>query len=163
MSVPGLRPVLSLCLLLLIAVALQATLSARWYLFGGQPDFIFVVIVAAALLSDAGLGALLGLSGGLLTAALVGETVGTFLVSRTIGGFIAGWISGRLFRVSAGVVLLSGGLAFLMTEVVYVLAAPRVGLESGLRSALIGTVWNALLAIPVTALLRRLGWGEEPD
>ncbi len=163
MSTPsgGPRAVLSLCLLLLVAAALQGSLSPRWYFWGGQPDFVFTLILAAALLSDAGLGALLGLGGGLLTAALVGETVGTFLVSRTLGGFVAGWISGRLFRASAGVVLLSAGVASLASEAVYVLAAPRLGLESGLRSALVGAGWNALLAIPATALLRRLGWGQD--
>ena len=162
MSVPGPRAVIALLVLLFVAAALQGAFSARLYRWGGQPDFIFTVVMCAALLSDAGLGALLGLAGGLMTAALVGETVGTFLFSRTIAGFVAGALSARLFRANIGVIMLSIVAASAVAQILYILSAPQVGLMPWLRSTLVGAGWNALLAIPATIALRRFGWGPEP-
>lgn len=159
---PSLRAGLSFLVLLVAAAVLQSTLAPRVFVLGGQPDFVFTVIIAGALLADAGLGALFGLAGGLLTAALVGETVGTFLVSRTLAGFVAGAVGARLFRGNIFVVIAGVVLASLVAEGVYVLSAPGVAARpaGGLQAALIGTLWNALLALPVSALLRRLGWGR---
>ena len=147
-----------LLLVLFVAGVAQTTLAPHLFFFGGQPDFVFAVVIAAALLAEAGPGALLGLGGGLITAALVEETVGTFLVSRTLAGFAAGALGGRLFRSNAGVVFLGALLASVVAEAVYVLAAPGVASGAGLRAVLVGTVWNAVLAVPASALLRRLGW-----
>ena len=163
-SAAGRRGPLLLLVLFMAGVA-QTTLAPRLFFFGGQPDFVFAVVIAAALLAEAGLGALLGLGGGLITAALVGETVGTFLVSRTLAGFAAGAMGGRLFRSNAGVVFLGALLASAVAEGVYVLAAPGPAAVAsggaGLRAILVGTAWNAVLAVPASALLRRMGWGPD--
>lgn len=160
-AAPALRAVAGLILLLFLAATAQSLVASRLLYLGGQPDFVFCVVITAALLSDAGTGSVLGLVGGLLTAALVGETVGTFLVSRTLAGFVAGWFSSRLFRTNAGVIVLSVLAASVTAETVYALAAPRVGLMPWLWSALIGTAYNVVLALPLTYLLRRLGWGRD--
>lgn len=158
MRTRGERPILWLGVFLFVAAAVQSSLADRMYAWGGQPDFVFAVVLAAALLSDASRGSVIGLCGGLLTAALVGETVGTFLVSRTLGGFVAGWLSSRLFRANAAVVIASVLTASFAGEALYVLAAPRIGLGVWLPAALVGAAWNAVLAVPITLLLRRAGW-----
>lgn len=159
MNTPGTRAILGLCLLLGVAAALQGLLAPHLFRWGGQPDFVFPVVMTAALLSDASLGCLLGLGGGLLTGALVGETVGTFLVTRTFAGFAAGSFAQRMFRANLGVAVLSVIVASVVSESLYILSAPRVGFQKWLWSALIGTAWNAVLAVPATLILRRLGWG----
>jgi rod shape-determining protein MreD len=123
---PSPRAGLAFLVLLIAAALLQSTLSPRLFVLGGQPDFVFIVVIAGALLADAGFGALFGLGGGLLTAALVGETVGTFLVSRTLAGFVAGAVGARLFRGNVFVVMAGVALAALVAEGVYVLSAPGV-------------------------------------
>lgn len=153
--------VAALCLLLLFAGALQGALAWRLHAGGGQPDFVLAVLLSAALLSNAALGSLIGLAGGLVTAALVGETIGSLLVSRTLAGFAAGWLASRLFRVSPSVAVLGALFASIVAEIVYVLAAPRIGVRVWLGAALVGALWNAALAVPLTLVLRRLGW--EPD
>jgi rod shape-determining protein MreD len=162
---PSPRAALVFVLLLVTAAVLQTTLAPRLFVFGGQPDFVFAVIVAGALLTEAGSGALFGLAGGLLTAALVGETVGTFLVSRTLAGFVAGAVGARLFRGNILVFMTGVALAALVAEGIYVLSAPGVAARPApwLRAALVGTLWNALLALPVSTLLRRVGWGQREE
>jgi rod shape-determining protein MreD len=162
---PSPRAGLAFLVLLVAAALLQSTLSPRLFVLGGQPDFVFIVVIAGALLADAGLGALFGLAGGLLTGALVGETVGTFLVSRTLAGFVAGAVGARLFRGNVFVVMAGVALAALVAEAVYVLSAPGVAARPApwIQATLVGTLWNALLALPVSALLRRLGWGRNEE
>lgn len=160
---PGARAVLPLALLLLAAAGAQGTwVSPRSLLSpgGGQPDLVFTIALAGALLSDPGGGALLGFGGGLLSAALAGETVGTILVSQTLAGYLAGWFSARLFRANAGVILLCIFAASLFSHALFVLSAPGIGLRRGADALLVGSAANALLGIPATFLLRRLGWGR---
>jgi LytS/YehU family sensor histidine kinase len=115
---------------------------------------------SGALLSDAGVGCLTGMASGLMTAAVVGQTVGTYLVSRTLAGFMAGWMTNRLYRGNIGVVVLGVFLTSVLAEVAYGLAAPRLSLHHWVQTTLIGAVMNAALALPVTLLLRRCGWGK---
>lgn len=164
MSFPPARALAGLFLLLLLGAGLQTTLAPRLLLWGGQPDFVFAVAIAASLLVDAGTGALAGFAGGLITAALVGETVGTLIVSRTLAGFAAGALGARLFRVNLLVVLAGTFVASLLANGVYALSAPAVFARSGGGvGALMGAFGNALIALPIALLLRRLGWGSEQE
>jgi rod shape-determining protein MreD len=151
-------------LLLLLAAGLQTTLAPRLLLLGGQPDFVFAVAIAAALLADAGVGALAGFAAGLITAALIGDTVGTLIVSQTLAGFAAGALGARLFRTNL-VVVLAGALAVsLLAHAAYALSAPAVFARGGgAGGVLTAAVGNALIALPVALLLRRLGWGPERE
>ena len=149
-----------LLLLLLVAAAAQATLAHRLWFWGGQPDFIIAVVLAAAVLSDAGAGCVIGLAGGLLTGAVVGETVGTYLVTRTVAGFVAGLLPSRMFRANVLVVASSALAASIVAEVLFVLAAPRIGLSQWLPAALTSLLWNTVLAVPAALFLRRVGWSQ---
>lgn len=149
------------CALLLLAAGLQAQVSHRLHFCGGQPDFLFALLLTTAFLSDSsGTGALIGFGGGLMTGAVVWETVGTFLVSRTLAGFVAGWFSDRMSQSNVAVLIFAVAGASVVGELVYVLAAPRIGLSRWVLGALVGTAWNIALSLPLFFLLRRLGWGR---
>lgn len=165
MSLPPARALAGFFLLLLFAAGLQTTLAPRLLLLGGQPDFVFAVAVAASLLADAGTGALAGFAAGLITAALAGDTVGTLIVSRTLAGFAVGALGARLFRANLVVVLAGAFLASLLAHGVYALCAPAVFARGsgGAGAVLTGAASNALIALPVALLLRRLGWGPERE
>lgn len=150
-------------LLLLLAAGLQTTLAPRLLLLGGQPDFVFAVAITGALLADAGVGALAGFAAGLITAALIGDTVGTLIVSQTLAGFAAGALGARLFRANRSVVLAGTFAASLLAHGVYALSAPAVFARGGAGGVLTAAVGNALIALPVALLLRRLGWGPERE
>ena len=145
--------------LFLIASGLQSSVAGHLPRFLGEPDLVLTLALVAALLSDSAIGALAGFAAGLITAALVGQTVGTFLVSRTLAGFAAGMATTRLYRGNAVVVVVGVLVASLVSEAAYFLAAPHIGLSLGLRTLLLGPVWNAALALPTLWVLRRCGWG----
>jgi rod shape-determining protein MreD len=165
-SLPPARALFVFFLLLLLAAGLQTTLAPRLVLLGGQPDFVFAVAITACLLADAGIGALAGCAAGLITAALVGDTVGTLIVSRTLAGFAAGLLGARLFRANLLVVLAGAFAASLFAHGVYALSAPAVfarGGGSSVGGALLGAAGNVLIVLPVALLLRRLGWTPERE
>lgn len=149
-----------LCIGMIAAGVLQGYIARIVPQTWGQPDLPLTLALVAGLLSDATIGGIAGLGAGLMTAALVGQTVGTFLVSRTLAGFVGGMTTRRLYRGNVFVVVPGVLLLSLLAEATYLLAAPRIGIGHGLRSALLGAVWNAGLAAPILYLLRRCGWGE---
>jgi rod shape-determining protein MreD len=155
------RPALLWLLLLLpLAAGLQSVFAARLLLFGGQPDFVLTVALTCALLSDAATGALLGAAAGLFSGALCGQAVGAYMASRSLAGFLAGGFTARLYGTNPGVVLLGVFVASVVSEILFGLAAPRLSLLHWVQSALVGGAMNALLAVPLSFLLRRLGWGR---
>jgi rod shape-determining protein MreD len=157
---PGGAAIVWYGLLLFAAAGIQTVFLGRLGFREGHPDLILTLALSAALLSDAGVGCIAGMAGGLVTAAVVGQTVGTYLVSRTLAAFVAGWLTNRLSRGNIGVVVLGVFLTSVLAEVVYGLAAPRLTLRHWVEATLIGAAMNAALALPVSLLLRRCGWGR---
>lgn len=156
-----LRPWGTLVLLFIAGSVAQSTLAYPLHsLLGAQPDFLLTVLLCAALLSDAATGSILGFAGGLLSASLVGQTVGTLLVTRTIAGFLAGRFTARVFEANTLVVVLGVLVTSLAAYLLQTLVAPpKVGLTPWLQATLGGALWNALLSVPITSILRRSGWG----
>ena len=154
-----------LAILFLLVAGAQSAIVGRLPLpTGAEPDLVMTLALVAALLSDAATGAWVGLFAGLVTSALVGQTVGTYLVSRTLAGFAAGNATARLFRGNIAVVLVGVLLASLVSEAIYLLAAPRMVLAHGVgtaaRTAALSAVANAVCALPLLFILRLCGWGE---
>jgi cell shape-determining protein MreD len=159
-TVPGRAAIVWFVLFLCIAAGLQSAFAARLTLFGGQPDFVLTLTLSAALLSDAAVGCLVGMAGGMVAAATVGQTVGTFLVSRIIAGYCAGTLTSRLYRGNIGVIFLGVLATTTIAEVAYVLSAPGGSLRIWAQSVAVSALMNAVIALPLTALLRRCGWGH---
>jgi rod shape-determining protein MreD len=155
------RATVALTLLLLLAGGLQSTVSYRFAIGGGQPDFVLVIALTAALLSNARVGGLVGFAAGLITAGLTGQTVGTYIVTRTLVGFLAGGLSGRFLRVHVVTVAVCAGIGALTAELLYGLSVPRSGFLPIIRAAGIGAIGNGVAALFAAVLLRRLGWGED--
>lgn len=148
-------------LLLLLASALQSSVAHRLYAAGGQPDFPLTVALVAAALGGPSAGAIFGFGAGLATGALAGDTVGTWVVSRTLAGAATGnavtrWLRpGVLIAVAATVA--GTWLAGLLTA----LSFPRLGFGRVLAATLVASGWNLLFALPVAALLRRLAPADD--
>ncbi len=156
-----LRALGMLSLLYLAGAAAQSTLVHPIHnLLGAQPDFLLTIVLCAALLSDAGTGCVAGFVGGLISATLTGQIVGTLLVTRTIAGFLAGRLTARVFEANTLIVMLGVLVTSLITSLIQTLIAPqRMGLAAWLLETLGGAVWNALISLPIAALLRWSGWG----
>jgi ethanolamine transporter EutH len=107
-----------------------------------------------ALLTDAPTGGAAGFVSGLVTAALTGQTMGTYLVTRTIAGCLLGGLRKRFIRSGVLVTLLGVGLGSIIAGLLYGLSVPRIGLGHWLSLTFVGAGFNMLVALPVALVLR---------
>ncbi len=144
-------------LLILLAAAIQGNLPDWLIIKGGQPDLILVALIATALTLDPATGAVLGFVAGLVHGAITGESLGSFIVTRTIIGYAAGSLTVRLFSDNPVVpVLAAGGLTF-AGEFIFLLANPTPDLIGGVNMILAKSLYDSLLTIFVFWFLR---WTE---
>lgn len=159
----GLRQSLLTVFALLLAACAQGRLAHSLSVHGAQPDFVLVTLACGATLMGGASGIWLGLWAGLLTAALVPQTLGTFLAARLAGGAFAGWLAGGVIQRSWVVPPLAALATTAVAELVSVLIAPTHHLRAWAFAVGGETVWNMLWAVPVFAVLRKLGVGRTPD
>ncbi|MGC4046123.1 MAG: rod shape-determining protein MreD [Armatimonas sp.] len=150
-----------LILLFGLAAGFQSSIASRVGFFGGAPDFLLTLTLTAALLADAATGAIVGFVGGLLAAAVAGQTVGTYIASRTFTAWQAAWTTGRFIESRPWVVVLGVCVGTLATEILYVLGYPHIRLSLWWRATLVSALMNALLSIPTYFMLKRLGWQKD--
>lgn len=142
--------------LLAVCAILEGTLSPRIAIWGAQPDLPLIAVCCLSLLSGRSAGAALGFAAGLLTGALADSThLGSFIVSRTLAGFVAGWLP-RLFRpqLLGACFLATLGCTFL-AHLAYLLGSPETDLGSWVKLALMRSLYNAVLATPLYLVLLR--------
>lgn len=150
-------------LLLLLAGVLQGRVAHSMAIGSAQPDFVLVTLACAATLIGGTSGWGLGLWAGLLTAALVPQTLGSFLVSRAAGGAVAGALAGSVIQRSLVVPPLAALAATATAEIIYVLMAPTHHLRAWAAAAGGETLYNMVWAVPVFLLMRRVGIGRKSD
>ena len=145
-------PVISL----FVAAAIQGNLPAGSSLLGAKPDLILVVLIAYSLAADPLAGAALGFVAGLVHGAAVGLSMGSFIATRTITGFLAGFATTRLFSENPVVPVLSAAWLTAVCEGLFLLANPRVPLAHAGRVVLGECIYNAGLTLLLYWLLRAL-------
>jgi rod shape-determining protein MreD len=148
-------------LLVFAAALFQTGLFASLLVWGGAADVLLVLVISIGLLRGSVPGALLGFFGGLVVDLLTLETLGVTSLVLTLAGFWAGRYAettGRGTRVAsivavAVLTVLAGVFGFTLH---YLLGEEVVASHALLTSLLPAVVLNAVLALPVLALARRL-------
>lgn len=160
------RHFLIAALLLWLAAVGQGRLAHAVSLGGMQPDFRLVVLSCGALLVGRKGGTWLGFWAGLLTAVSFPPAYGSLFVSRIAAGLFAGTLGRSLIRNNFLVPMLVTLVTTLLAEMLTTLMAPRYALHHlHHRVFLFGgeLLYNALLAFPVSLLLRGLQVGVVPE
>lgn len=130
---------------------------------GAQPDFTLVVLACGSLALGSARGALLGFWAGLLAAAALPMTYGSVFVSRIAAGAFAGGVGRSLIRDNLVVPPLVVLASTLLAEGLGALVAPGAAVHDvrhWLRLLGGEMVYNALLAVPVSLLLRLFHVGQ---
>jgi rod shape-determining protein MreD len=151
----------ALIVLALICVGLQSSYGAALSLGRAEPDFLLVLLLCAAFLTDSLTGCVVGFCCGLLASAVsMGLTIGSFLITRVLVGFVAGGLRKRF--VSAGIYAAIPAVLFgtILTGLLYGLFNPRIGLTRWTDITLWSALYNTALALPIAWILRRCGWGR---
>jgi rod shape-determining protein MreD len=148
---------------LLLAAVLQGRVAHAIEIRAAEPDLVLVVLTCGGTLLGGEAAIILGFWAGLLTAALFPDTIGSYLASRTIAGAFAGWLQGSVIRDSIAVPPLASLATVFVAECTYALMTPTHDLHVWLVVRGGEMLYNALLAVPVYALLRRLHVGRRRE
>ena len=140
----------------IILGAAQGALAQKLTIGEVRPDLLVVGTVAIGLLLGPTAGALAGLLAGLVHASVAGMGLGSFLVSRTLLGYLAGAAKPRVFYDNPIVPFVGGAAGTLVAEAIFTLVNPPARLAAWLAPLPLIALYNGLLAFPVTWVLRRM-------
>jgi rod shape-determining protein MreD len=152
---PG-RRTLRLVIALLLAFSLHAAYDSRLMVAGAQPNLSLTALLTACLFTDCETAAWLGFLVGLLEASYTARYIGSFIVTRTLAGFLVGLLEERIFRDNVFVAIAAVFLGTLFTNTCFFLFAPQPHAARWFLHALTQAAYNAVLAIPVYAIFKRL-------
>jgi rod shape-determining protein MreD len=146
---------------ILIALLLQSTVFAQIRLGGTQPDLIYLVTIAMALLEGPASGAVAGFAGGMAEDFLLNQPKGITALTLTLLGYAVGLMRQYIVTPSAllPVVMVAGGTfgGLLFDDLVKLLLGQlNVGFGEVVRIALLAALYNAILTPLCYPILRRL-------
>ncbi len=139
---------------LILAAGVQGNFPNSLTILGAKPDLILVVLIAYALAEDLIFGAMLGFVAGLIHGSVVGLNMGSFILTRTITGFLAGIVTTRLFSENYFVPVISAAWLTLVCEGLFILANPRIGLFAAARMLIGECIYNAIFTLIIYCVLK---------
>jgi len=160
------RHVLLVAGLLWLAAVGQGLLAHVVSIAGAQPNFPLVILSCGALLVGRTAGTWLGFWAGLLTAVSFPSAYGSQFVSRIAAGAFAGTVGRNLIRDNFIVAPLVTLASTLLAELLTVLMAPGYAVHHLHHWGMLfggELLYNTLLAIPASFLLRRLRVGQAAE
>lgn len=146
---------------LIVAAGLQGNLPPAVSIMGAKPDLILVVLVSYSLAADPVFGAGLGFIAGLIHGSFVGLSLGSFIVTRTITGFLAGLVNKRVFSENPFVPVLSAIWLTVVCEGLFLLGNPPRDLGLAVRKLIGECIANGIATLLVYYLFSYLETGRK--
>ncbi|MDR3690366.1 MAG: rod shape-determining protein MreD [Fimbriimonas sp.] len=143
-------------LLMWLAGSCQQSIAYQLAFAGSPPDFILVAIVTFSLFSDRRNGAVMGFIGGIVQGAASGGHMATYAFTRTILGFMVGWLTSLEFEGNAAVAFIVNAASTCAAQVAFLLLSPKGAIVPFLLATIVSAVYNGVLAIPLYALLKKV-------
>lgn len=142
--------------ILITAAGLQGNLPAAISIWGAKPDLVFVVLISYSLAADPEFGAGLGFVAGLVQGSFVGISLSSFIVTRTITGFLAGLVTTRLFSENPLVPAISAVWLTVVCETLFLLGNPCSNLGVAIHKVAGECLANAIFTLFVYYIFRHL-------
>ena len=148
-------------LLLLLAVILQVSAVSQTSIFGGQADLVVLTVAAVAYYAGSVSGCATGFAAGFLLDLASGATMGASSLVLTGVGYAVGRLrelrdpSHGLLPMAVGAAA-TGGFVVAFAAVSFMLDVGASVSPLVIRDAIVTTLLNALLALPVFTGARKL-------
>ena len=152
--------VLRLALLGVVVVLVQVAAVSQITLFGTNADIVPLVVAAIGLLCGSMTGAIFGFAVGLFVDTALVQTMGLSSLVYLTAGYWAGRLRELRDPQSAVIPMVVGAVATAITTIGFGLMNFLLGIDAPvsfllLRQILATILLNALIALPVFALVRR--------
>jgi len=153
--------VLRVGLIVVVAVLVQVSVVSQVPIFGGSANLIPVAVAAVALLGGSLTGAAAGFAAGLLLDLALGMSLGGSSLVLTFVGYAIGRFA-ELRDVSHGLLPIAvAAAATVGYDAAYGAITFMLDIEATvsvlvLREMIVTTLFNALIALPLFALIRRI-------
>lgn len=137
-----------------LAGGLQQVVAARLSIAGAHPDFLLVLLAAGSLFMNRSRAAVLGFFCGLIQGSLAGANLTHYVLSRTIGGFMASWFQNARLEPNLAVAFGTGFFTTLAAQILLMFLAPPRDLVPYLGATIGSAVYNGILVLPVYLFLK---------
>lgn len=111
---------------LFLAAGVQGNLPRSMSIMGAMPDLVLVVLICFSLAEDPAFGAGLGFLAGLIQGSVVGMGMGSLIFTRTVTGFVAGFVSTRVFSANSIVPIFSAFWLTAMCGTLFQIVSPKL-------------------------------------
>ena len=147
---------LAIALGLWLAGGLQEAIAPKLAIAGASPDFLLISLAAGALFLSRSRAAALGFACGLIHGGLAGANLMHYVISRSVGGFLAGWSRSTTLEANAILAAATGFFLTLVSQTLLMFLAPPKQLLPYLGATILAAAYNGVLVLPVYFLLKRL-------
>ena len=142
--------------LLWLGAALQGAIAPRMGIFIARPDFLLIFLSVMCLHCTTAGATVLGFFAGLMMGAPAGANLGAYIISRSVAGFVDGWIGVIGFQPNLFWAAVNTAIVTVVAQLLLMFLAPQQGITAFLAATIASAVYNGVLAIPTYALLRRI-------
>jgi rod shape-determining protein MreD len=146
--------------ILLVAFVVHAAYDGRLAIGAAHPSISLTVLLTSALFVNAETGAWLGFMAGLLEASYTPRFVGSYIVTRTLAGFLVGLLEERIFRDSIFVAVTTVFVGTLFVDTCFFAFAPQRNAALWFKLSLYEAFYNAILSVFVYGFFKK--WVLKP-
>ena len=152
----GIKGIVVAALLVWLSAGLNMGISGKIAILGGNPDFLLITLAVLGLYSTRAGGSVLGFFCGFLYGSLAGANLAQYIISRTLGGFLAGLLNDVGFEGSIPMAGLSAVIVTVFSQLLLMFSAPPADVAQFLGDTIRMALYNGVLAMPFYAVLSRI-------
>lgn len=145
-----------------LAGALQQTIAPRITIAGAGPDFLLVALALGSMYFNRARSAGLGFACGVIHGALAGANLMHYAISRTVGGFLIGWMKNTRLEPNLAVAFATGFFLTLVCQILLMFLAPPRDLLPYLGATIGTAAYNGILVVPLYFLMKSLAGPPRP-
>lgn len=110
--------IFAISILLLVNLALEATLFQNLRIYGIKPDITLMIVVSFGILKGRNNGAYIGLAAGLLMDIMFGKVFGIYALAYMMTGYVSGMFNEKVFKDSMLPAIMFNGVAVALFQTI---------------------------------------------
>jgi hypothetical protein len=138
------------------AVVIQSTWATYWRGADALPDVVLTTLLLVGVITGPRRAALQGFLGGYLCGVFAGTSLGGFMASRLLAGYLVGLVQNVMVRDNPLVAWTSVFGGSVVAEAIFFVMNPTFELQIWTATVLKEALFNALLSVLIYPLLLRL-------